>query len=50
MKADLAKIHHGDELPQQMSNMQIEDPALEKQQSAEDKRKEMTKRLIKTKD
>jgi len=33
-----------------MSDMKLDDPVLDKQQSVEDKRKEMTKRLIKTKD
>lgn len=49
MKAEIAKIHHLDELPQQMNNMQLDDQS-QQQQSAEEKRKEMTKRLIKTKD
>ena len=53
LKAEIAKIHHQDELHIQMHSMQLEDPSTSantQEQSAEDKRKEMTKRLIKTKD
>ncbi len=55
LPSEMAKIHHQDDLPAQMKNMQLEDQAnANKEQaqevSAEDKRKEMTKRLLKTKD
>ena len=50
--AELAKIHHKDDLAEatqvQMSDLNLEE--VKKEKSEEEKRKEMTKRLIKTKD